>query len=205
MPEPTSIEANAADAMNTTNTRNATTARTRERLFGRRLRRGVLTVHILASVAWIGVDLCTLVLAIVGTTSGDVTTQRSAFVVLGPIANVLLIPLPLLALITGIAISLGTPWKLLHHYWVVVSLVLTTIAATAVLFELRPRLDQASNLARGAADPGSAVGMLGRQIVVASSIALLVLCFVTVINVYKPWGRTSRGSRKVERRANGAA
>ena len=195
-PTPTSIDANETQVP---------TTRTRERLFGPRLRRGVLTVHILASVAWIGVDLCTLVLAIVGTTSGDVTTQRSALVVLGPIANLLLIPLPLLALITGIVISLGTPWKLLRHYWVVVSLVLTTIAAAAVLFELRPRLDQASNLARGAGDPGSAVGMLGWQIVTASSIALVVLCAVTVINVYKPWGRTARGARRVERRAHGAA
>jgi Predicted integral membrane protein (DUF2269) len=182
---------------------NATTARTRERPFGPRLRRGVLVVHILASVAWIGVDLCTLVLAIVGTTSGDITTQRSAFVVLGPIANVLLIPLPLLALLTGIAIALGTPWKLLRHYWVVVSLVLTAIAATAVLFALRLRLDQASNLARGAVDPGAAVGMLGQQIIIASSIALGVLCAVTAINVYKPWGRTSRGTRAANRSARG--
>jgi CheY-like chemotaxis protein len=65
--------------------------RARERLFGPRLRRGVLTVHILASVTWIGVDLCTLVLTIVGATSGDTTAQRSAFVVMGTVADALLI------------------------------------------------------------------------------------------------------------------
>lgn len=182
-----------------------TTARTRERVFGPRLRRGVLAVHIVASVAWIGVDLCTLVLAIVGTTSSDTTMRRSAFVVLGPIANLLLIPLPLLALISGIAIALGTHWKLLRHYWVTVSLLLTAVAATAVLFALRPRLDQASNLARGASDPGSAVGMLGQQIIIASSIALVVLCAVTALNVYKPWGRTSRGSRRASATASSSS
>ncbi|HWG27044.1 DUF2269 family protein [Actinospica sp.] len=171
------------------------TGRARDRVFGPRLRRGVLTVHIVASVGWIGVDLCVLVLAILGATSHDPTTQRSAFVVLGPVANVLLIPLPLLALISGIAISLGTRWKLLRHYWVVLSLLLTAIAATAVLFALRPRLVRASELARNAADPGSAVGDLGQQIVTASSIALVVLCAVNAINVYKPWGRTARGAR----------
>jgi Predicted integral membrane protein (DUF2269) len=169
------------------------TGRARDRVFGPRLRRGVLTVHIAASVGWIGVDLCVLVLAILATTSHDPTTQRSAFVVLGPIANALLIPLPLLALISGIAIALGTHWKLLRYSWVALSLLLTAAAATAVLFALRPRLVRASDLARNAADPGSAVGVLGRQIITASAIALLVLCTVTAINVYKPWGRrTSR-------------
>lgn len=142
--------------------------------------------------AWIGVDLCTLVLAVLGSSSHNATTQRSAFVVLGPIANVLLVPLPLLALVTGVAIPLGTPWKLFRHYWVTVSLLLTTVAAAAVLFALRPRLLAASDRARFALDPGAAVGMLRQQVIVASSIALLVLCAVTAINVYNPWGRISR-------------
>ena len=179
---------------------------TRERLFGPGLRRGVLTVHILASVAWIGVDLCTLVLAIVGATSGDTTTQRSVFVVLGTVADALLIPLPLLALITGIAIALGTRWKLLRHYWVAVSLLATAASAAAVVFALRPRLHQAAALARGAREPAAAVGRLQQEIIVASSVALLVLCTVTAINVYKPWGRTPRGSHQARaaQRATGS-
>ncbi len=172
--------------------------RARERLFGPRLRRGVLTVHILASVSWIGVDLCTLVLAIVGATSSDITTQRSAFVVLGTVADALLIPLPLLAVVTGIAIALGTRWKLLHHYWVAATLLATTASAAAVLFALRPRLHQAATLARSAQDPAAATGMLRQEIIVASSLALLVLCMVTAINVYKPWGRTPRGLHRAD-------
>lgn len=175
----------------------------RERHFGPRLRRGVLAVHIIASVAWIGVDLCTLTLAIVGSASGDATTQRSAFVVLGPVADALLIPLPLLAVGTGIVIALGTPWKLLRHYWVAVSLLATTASAAAVLFALRPRMHQASALARTALDPGAAVGVLRQQIIVASSLALVVLCTVTAINVYKPWGRTPLGSRRANSIARG--
>lgn len=167
--------------------------------FGPRSRRAVLSVHIIASVGWIGVDLCTLTLAVLGSDSSDVTTQRAAFVVLEPIANLLLVPLPLLALLTGIIIAVGTPWGLLHHYWVVTSLVLTSVAAAAVLFALRPRLIGAADRARHALDPGAAVGILRQQIIVASSIALLVLCAVTVINVVKPWGRTgvhdARGQR----------
>ncbi|HEX4221008.1 MAG TPA: hypothetical protein VHZ97_01460 [Pseudonocardiaceae bacterium] len=164
----------------------------REFRFGPRLRKAVLTSHVIASVAWIGVDLCVLVLGLLGSTSTDPTTQRAAYVVLGPIANLLLIPLPLLALITGIVISVGTPWKLFRHAWVAVSLVATAVAAAAVLFALRPRLSSAADLARTASDPAAAVGMLREQIITASSVALFVLCAVTVINVYKPWGRLSR-------------
>jgi hypothetical protein len=159
------------------------------------MRRGLLSVHIIASVAWIGVDLCVLMLGVLGSASSDTTTQRSAFVVLAPIANLLLVPLPLLALLTGIAVALATPWGLLRHYWVVASLVLTAAAGAAVLFALRPRLISAANRARHAADPASAVGTLRQQIIVAASIALLVLCAVAVINVYKPWGRTARARR----------
>jgi hypothetical protein len=166
--------------------------------FGPRSRRAVLSVHIIASVAWIGVDLCTLMLAVVGSDSSDVTTQRAAFVVLEPIANLLLVPLPLLALLTGILIALGTPWGLLRHYWVITSLVLTSVAAAAVLFALRPRLIQAAGRARHALDPGAAVGMLRQQIIIATSIALLVLCAVTAINVVKPWGQTLRARRAAD-------
>jgi hypothetical protein len=162
--------------------------------FGSRLRRALLTVHIVIAVAWIGVDLCVLVLAIVGSASGSATTQQSAFVVLGPIADLLLLPLPVLALVTGVAVASGTHWKLLRHYWVVVSLALTTIAAAAVVFALRPRMESASSRARAAGiDPASAVGMLRQQIIVASSVALVVLVAVATINVYKPWGRISSG------------
>jgi hypothetical protein len=167
--------------------------------FGPGTRRAVLTVHVIASVAWIGVDLCTLVLAVVGTVSGNATTQRSAFVVLGPIANLLLVPLPLLALVTGVIIALGTSWRLFRYYWVTVSLLMTAVAAAAVLFALRPRLLEAADRARSALDPGAAVGLLGKQVIVASSIALLVLCTVTAINVCKPWGRMSFTRRTTDR------
>jgi hypothetical protein len=159
------------------------------------VRRGLLSVHIIVSVAWIGVDLCVLLLAVLGAVSSDATTQRSAYVVLGPIASLLLVPLPLLALVSGIGVALTTPWGLLRHYWVILSLTLTAIATAAVLFALRPRLISAAERARHATDPASSVGVLRQQVIVASSVALLVLCAVAVINVYKPWGRTSRARR----------
>jgi hypothetical protein len=157
--------------------------------FGPVLRRWVLTAHIVVSVGWIGVDLCTILLAVLGDTIGDPVVARSAFVVLGPIGDYLLIPLSLLTLLSGIVLGLGTRWKLVRYWWVLVTLVLSTAATVAVQFALRPRLDTASALARS----GSDVGMLGTQIAVAASIALLVLCAVTAINVAKPWGRSPIG------------
>lgn len=156
--------------------------------FGPGLRRFVLTVHILVSVGWIGADLCMLVLAVLGTT-GDADVARAAFVVLGPIGDYLLVPLSLLTLLSGIVLALGTRWRLVRYWWVVVTLVLSTAATVAVGFALRPRLEAASALARS----GGAVGMLGKQITVAASVALVLLCAVTAINVYKPWGRTPVG------------
>jgi hypothetical protein len=157
--------------------------------FGPLVRRCVLTFHIVVSVGWSGVDLCVLVLAILGGSSGDPIGARAALVVLGPIGGYLLIPLSLLTLLSGIVLAWGTRWKLVRYWWVVITLVLSIAATVAVGFALRPRLDRASALARAGAD----VGMLGSQIAVAASIALLVLCAVTAINVAKPWGRSPIG------------
>ena len=107
----------------------------------------------------------------------------------------------LAALLTGLVISLGTPWGLFRHYWVLISLALTVLA-TAVLLLHMPDVSALADAARAA--DGADLGGLGGDLVHAGG-GLLVLLVITGLNVYKPRGLTPYGWRKQqEERARSA-
>jgi hypothetical protein len=87
---------------------------------------------------------------------------------------------------------------LFRHYWVLISLLLTTVATLILLAETRT----ISYLADRAADPATSsedLGALGSTLVHSVG-GTLVLIVVLVLNVYKPRGMTRYGWRKEEQR-----
>ena len=162
-------------------------------------RKFVLATHIAVSVAWIGAVLAYLPLDVAAATSSDVQTLRAAYVAMGLIAAWALVPLALAALVTGIVISVGTPWGLFRHYWVVFSLVLTAVAVAVLLVEWRLIADHAAV----AADPATSdaeLRALGHTLPHSVG-GLVVLLAVLVLNVYKPRGLTRYGWRQQQREA----
>jgi hypothetical protein len=113
----------------------------------------------------------------------------------------LIVPLALASLLTGFVMSLGTPWGLFRHYWVLISLVLTVVA-TGVLLRHMPTV---SVFARVAAETDSAdVGGLRAALrgeLLHAGVGLLVLLVIEVLNVYKPQGMTAYGRRRVPQAA----
>jgi hypothetical protein len=158
-------------------------------------RKWVLTAHVIASVAWIGVSLCLLGLSLTGVLSRDAEIQKAAFVALGTLGTVVAAPVSVAALITGVVVSLGTKWGLFRHWWVLVSFIATVIMTAAVLFALGPLLRGAAASALAAA-PGTpvldAVGNAAVPAVIASCVATVVLSVITGLNVFKPVGRVRR-------------
>ena len=51
----------------------------------------------------------------------------------GRLVNSCLVPLAHASLLTGVAISLGTPWGLFKHYWVLTKLAITLVATLVLL------------------------------------------------------------------------
>jgi hypothetical protein len=74
------------------------------------LRRFVFTTHVTTSVGWVGAVLVFLALATIGLASPHEATVRGAYLVMAPAAWFVLVPLAHASLLTGVAISLGTPW-----------------------------------------------------------------------------------------------
>ncbi|HZG65578.1 MAG TPA: hypothetical protein VEZ12_02485, partial [Herpetosiphonaceae bacterium] len=89
-----------------------------------RLRKFALTAHLTVSVGWIGAVVAYLVLGVSAVTSQDAPTVRAAWIAMELTGWYAIVPLALAALLTGIVMSLGTPWGVFRHYWVLITLVL---------------------------------------------------------------------------------
>ena len=141
-----------------------------------RARKTWLALHVISSVGWLGVTLANLALA--SAAFGAPQLYR-AMALLG---DLVVLPLALTALATGVVLGLGTKWGLVKHRWVLVKFALTAVAVAATAFSLRPELHAA---ARGVAGAGTSV-------LAASCVSLAIYVFSTVVSVFKPWGRTRR-------------
>jgi hypothetical protein len=96
-------------------------------------RRPVFTTHVTSSVGWVGAVIVFLALAAIGLTSPHESTVRGTYLVMAPAAWFVLVPLAQASLLSGVAISLGTPWGLFRHYWVVSKLGITLFATVILL------------------------------------------------------------------------
>jgi hypothetical protein len=160
-----------------------------------RLRKLVLTAHIASSVGLLGAVAAFLALAVAGLTSQDVQMMRAAYPAMELTAWFVIVPLSFACLLTGLVQSLGTPWGLFRHYWVLVKFLLTVLTIIVLLLQM----EVISYVAGAAAETTlSNVDLLGARRSLTSHAAggLLVLLLTTTLSVYKPRGMTRYGWRK---------
>ncbi len=160
------------------------------------LRKFALTAHITLSVGWLGAVVVYLVVAIVGLTSHDAQMVRTAYHSMELIGWFVIVPLSLAALLSGLVQSLGTQWGLFRHWWILAKFVLTT-GATVVLLEHMQAVSRISRIAAETTLSGVDLRGLRVQLVVHAAGGLLVLLVVTALSVFKPWGMTAYGRRRV--------
>jgi DMSO/TMAO reductase YedYZ heme-binding membrane subunit len=75
----------------------------------------VLTAHVVSSVGWLGGVAVFLALSVAGVTSEDPQVVRAAYIAMESIGWLVLVPLSLASLLTGLVQSLGTKWGLFRH------------------------------------------------------------------------------------------
>jgi hypothetical protein len=143
------------------------------------LRKFALTAHLTFSLGWIGAVVAYLVLGV-----SWIAMELTGWFVI--------VPLALAALLSGLVMSLITPWGLFRHYWVLIALVLT-IFATVVLLLHMPTVSSLAAVARES--DGADLRRLGGDLF-HPGLGLVVLLVITVLNVYKPRGLTPYGWRK---------
>lgn len=155
------------------------------------LRKLALTVHVTASVGWIGAVLAYLTLNVVALSSADQGSVRGAYLMLDPVLRFTVVPLAIACLVTGVVQALITRWGLFRHYWVVISLVFTLVAVGFLL----AHVPDVSSMSARAADPTADPRRSGADLVHTVG-GLLVIAVPLVLNVYKPQGVTRYGRRR---------
>ncbi|MFS8203208.1 DUF2269 family protein (plasmid) [Streptomyces sp. CWNU-52B] len=153
-------------------------------------RRATLVVHVAASACWLGLTLGLLALGITAATTGSAETVEASVRAMKTFTDWLLLPLAFLTLLSGLVLSLGTPWGLARHRWVYTKFWLTLATVTATVFALRPGVGSAvTAVSAGGPLPDSGDVLFG------PIVSLSAYLFMTVISVVKPWGLTRRGQR----------
>jgi hypothetical protein len=149
----------------------------------------MLAVHVGSSVGWMGAVAAFVAVAGLGVTiSPHAVEAIGVYWALDFMVAAIIVPLALLSLLSGVLQSIGTPWGLFRHYWVVIKLALT-LGATIVLLLHTGAADRAATLAH----TGSAqLVPLQTQLLVDSVAGLAVLIVIAVLGWVKPKGELPR-------------
>lgn len=159
------------------------------------LRKFVLTAHITFTVGWLGAVAGFLALALAGLTSQEAQIVRAAYLAMELIARFVIVPLSFAPLLTGPLLSLGTPWGLFRHYWILIKLLITVLCTIIMQVHMQPIISLADAAAKTAVFSVD-LHQMQIQMVVAAAAALLALLATTILAVYKPRGLTPYGWRK---------
>ncbi|MBA2317679.1 MAG: hypothetical protein H0V93_07870 [Euzebyales bacterium] len=175
-----------------------------------RTRKVLLAAHVVVGVGWLGVAVSKLALGVaaVRLADSDPGLAVAAYGLLDDPVTTITRVAAIATLVTGVALSVGTKWGLLRHWWIVTKLALTVGTILLGNQVIDGWTQQAIAGAAGAAtrDLATAVGHLGRQLVAVMGLNVALLAAASVISTIKPWGRTPRGRRvAATRRAHARA
>ncbi len=160
-----------------------------------RLRKFALTAHVTSSVGWLGTVASFQALAIAAVMSRDPQTVRGFYLAMELTGWYVIVPSCLASLVTGLVVSLGTPWGLFRHYWVLVKFLITVVSAL-ILFGFTQTLGSLGDLAADATVSMNELRDLKQSPAIHSGGGLLAILVATILAVYKPWGMTPYGRRR---------
>jgi hypothetical protein len=157
-------------------------------------RKFTLTAHVTSSVGWLGAVAAFFALSILGLSHGDPAKERAAYLAMGAVGWLVIVPLSLASFISGVVQAVGTPWGLFRHYWVVIKLVITVLATLVLLLHMQPTTYLAGMAAHGL--PLESANPIRVQLIVNAGAAIFVLLVAVALSVHKPRGLTAYGWRK---------
>lgn len=151
-------------------------------------RRLVLTVHVIASVGWLGLEGTLVALLSWGGLTHDPQARHAAYLAAGRLAGFLYAPVSLLSLVTGLLLAVGTPWGLVRYWWVETKFVINLALVVGGIFVVTGLLERAGDLSVGGVPDSTRYPAFG-----AICVGVVLLVVATTLSVVKPWGRTAYG------------
>jgi zinc transporter ZupT len=147
-------------------------------------RNAILTAHIVFSVGLLGDSAGYLAVAVRTSTLDDPALVHDSVKTLNMFSLVFGIPLSFAALLTGLALGLGTRWGVFRYPWVVAKLVLIVTVLLVGGLVIAPASDQMLN---GEGDRTA-------RLIAAAAYDVVALAAATSLGVFKP-GRPFRRRR----------
>jgi uncharacterized membrane protein len=152
-------------------------------------RKALTTLHVITSVTLLGHVLVVIALTLAALFSDDTGVVRATFRLEQLTVHTVGIPLALLALLTGVTLSLVTPWGLFRHKWVVAKLVLLLATVACGIAAVRPWVAQLVEATGAGTLTGSQLGTTVWLLLAAGLAQCAALVLATTLSVYKPKGR----------------
>lgn len=153
------------------------------RVLPQRLRRAVLTAHIMVSVGLLGDSAGFLAVAIRVSSATDPASARELVEVLNMFSAVFGIPLSVGAIVTGLTLGLGSRWGVFRYPWVAAKLALIVSVMIVGGTVIGPALE---TMRQG--------GEAAAQLIAAAAYDVGALATATALSVFKP-GRPFRDAR----------
>lgn len=159
------------------------------RVLPQRLRQTLLTAHVMMSVGLLGDAAGFLAVAVRASRTDDPAVVLELVKVLNMFSLVFGIPLSVGTLLSGVALGLGTKWRVFRYPWVTAKLALIVTVMLVGALVLGPA--QAEILA-GTRDATA-------QLIAGASYDVLALGVATGLSIFKPGGPFRRESAAVVR------
>ena len=168
----------------------------RPRLLVGRTRKAWLTAHVGFSVGWLGAAYCMLVLGVTGLFAEDTELRIACYELMHLFDRAVNIPLGTSMLVTGLVVSLRTKWGLIRHRWVLTKFIASTLVLILAPVLSVPRVEHTIALL----DAGAELGATPVEIITISVSIVATLTAMTIISIFKPWGRTRWDTATAHRR-----
>lgn len=161
----------------------------------------IVTIHVLSVVCWLGGAVCMLTLGSHMLLADNGEQLYYTLDNMHVVDVVLIRYTALVALLTGLALSLWTNWGLFKYYWVAIKLILTV---ALILFGIKYMSDWLSQLIheadgkRAAALHDAAFLSTSYSLLSGAAANILAMVFMTAISYFKPFGKIKKRSGKHE-------
>ena len=157
--------------------------------------KALLTLHVLTTVGLFGADLVLLTLGVSAVLGAD---PRTVYPPSHLIAAVIVQPLAIASLATGIALGRVSGWGLLRYWWTAIKLGMTAAMTLVVVGVLVPRLGAAADAA--GSDTPYAFTLQGRlPLALAPAVASSLLITNVALAIYKPRWKLRKSTSEFSR------
>ena len=144
--------------------------------------KALLTLHVLTTVGLFGADLVLLTLGVSAILGAD---PRTVYPPSHLIAAVIVQPLAVASLATGVVLGRVSGWGLLRYWWTAIKLTITVALTLVVVGVLVPRLGAAAD-ATGSDTPRAFTLVERLPLAVAPLVASSLLIANVALAIYKP-------------------